>query len=544
MTTQIASIDSDSTMAPTTLDEMVLRARSLYSLPVVAAEVIGLTANPTVDARVLKACIERDPALTVKVLRVVNSSLFGLSREVSDLNQALALLGTKPLKLLVLGFSLPENLFHGVAREQLQWYWSTTLARAVAAREISEGLFGRAGDEAFLAGLLQDIGLLVLLGQLGEPYANFLARVIDEGVPLAEAEQEAIGFDHTNLSSALLESWNMPLVLSRAIAAQQNVQELAIDDNSNSQLGRVLHLASLLAELVGQNRLNALPELMEAGELYCGLDKPRLRELVTQLQPKVDQLAQVLSLEGIDQADYLAIVSAAHEQMSELVESLVQPPDQTSRRDYLANFSSLDETQELREAVGDYCQCKPPAPADVDDPDRPNNGTPVGKKFLEGPSAEADNPSSFLQTLTLAVGHCRSQRIPLSILLLEINSAASPATDEAILPHLLEAACREERWSSLVAESEVPNRRTLILPGFDRREALQVAYAAFRHVEDSQRRLASLGREVQAVMSAGVATVSLPPKNFRPLDLVQTAERCLAAATSLETSVAKSLEIY
>ena len=69
-------------------------------------KVLELTDDPRLDTRTLKECIENDPALTGKLLRVVNSSLFGLSREVSDLNQALALLGTKPLKLLVLGFSL------------------------------------------------------------------------------------------------------------------------------------------------------------------------------------------------------------------------------------------------------------------------------------------------------------------------------------------------------------------------------------------------------------------------------------------------------
>ena len=147
------------------LAELVQRAQNLYSLPAVAAKVIELTSNPKVDTHALKECIQTDPALTAKLLRVVNSSLFGLSREVSDLNQALALLGTKPLKLLVLGFSLPEGLFREVAKDQLQWYWSTTLARAVAARAISEKFYESPGDDSFLAALLQDIGVLVLLGQ-------------------------------------------------------------------------------------------------------------------------------------------------------------------------------------------------------------------------------------------------------------------------------------------------------------------------------------------------------------------------------------------
>ncbi|MBN1912070.1 MAG: HDOD domain-containing protein, partial [Pirellulales bacterium] len=124
-----------------TIDLLASRAGQLYSLPAVAMEVLELTSNPKVDTRALKQCIENDPALTSRLLRVVNSSLFGLSREVSDLNQALALLGIKPLKLLVLGFSLPAKLFEGVSGEILGHYWRHTLTKAVAAREISEAIW-------------------------------------------------------------------------------------------------------------------------------------------------------------------------------------------------------------------------------------------------------------------------------------------------------------------------------------------------------------------------------------------------------------------
>ena len=81
------------------LADLVARSRDLYSLPAVAMKVLQLTECSKVNAQALKECFEMDPALTAKLLRVVNSSLFGLSRRVSDLNQALAMLGTKPLKL-------------------------------------------------------------------------------------------------------------------------------------------------------------------------------------------------------------------------------------------------------------------------------------------------------------------------------------------------------------------------------------------------------------------------------------------------------------
>jgi HD-like signal output (HDOD) protein len=305
------------------VEELVRRARTLYSLPAVAAKVIELTSDPRADARALNECIHTDPALAAKILRVVNSSLFGMSRKVCSLNQAIALLGTKPLKMLVLGFSLPEKLFSEVAREQLNWYWSTTLSRAVAARVISEQLFTRAGDEAFLAALLQDIGVLVLLGELREPYGEFLSRVIDQRLDLQRLEVDSLGFEHRTLSARLLEHWNMPELLVDGIAETADVRNLAGKKTATAEVARVLHLAGLIGELVGRNRLSVLPELMEAGKVYCGLDKERLNELVALLQPNVQQLAEVLSLELPQGRDYGTILAEAYRQMSDLNESVV-----------------------------------------------------------------------------------------------------------------------------------------------------------------------------------------------------------------------------
>src|SRR5688572_27590220 len=104
------------------VQQFIQRTERLYSLPAVALEVLRLTSEPRVDARAVKECIERDPALTTRILRVVNSSLFAATRQVTDLNQALALLGTRPLKMLVLGFSLPKELFSGIEADVLGRY--------------------------------------------------------------------------------------------------------------------------------------------------------------------------------------------------------------------------------------------------------------------------------------------------------------------------------------------------------------------------------------------------------------------------------------
>jgi HD-like signal output (HDOD) protein len=527
------------------IEEMVARAKSLYTLPAVATEVLRLTSDPTVEPNTLKVCILRDPAITAKVLRVVNSSLFGLPREVSDLNQAIALLGIKPLKILVLGFSLPDNLFAGVARDQLKWYWTNTLTRAVAAREIGEQFFDVSSDEAFLAGLLQDLGVLVLAKQLGPSYALMLRQAIENGVDLRQAETHAMGFDHIKLTAAMLESWHMPRHLVDAIASQHEPRALAKEHRLNDTLARVLHLANLTTELVGQHRLSALPDLLESGELYCGLDKKRLHDLIVDLQPKVNHLAEVLSLEVGGAVDYGQILRAAHELMSELAETAFGPAAVKRATKQATTESLLDDAVRLRAAMDGFLSRPTVTPAEQASVEPMSQTDEPARLQRQAAPSRTHWKAQFLEWLTLLAGTCRSQRHPLSLVILAISDDTPQVEDsEGVISQWLDESCGLELPGNALIERNGPWQRTVVLPSCDRQEAVRVANSLIRHVERSLEQSAASGCPVQGLISAGVASVTLPSKNFLPTDLLHTAERCLAAAQASETSVVKSLEIY
>ncbi len=551
------------------MQRLIHQARALYSLPMVAAEVLQLTSNPRVDVRALKECIEHDPALTVKILRVVNSSLFGLSREVGDLNQAIALLGIKPLKLLVLGFSLPDNLFGEVARDQLDWYWRTTLTRAVAARELSTQLWQLPGDDAFLAGLLQDIGVLVLLGELREPYARFLGRVIEEHYDVHRLQVESLGFDHTQLSAALLEQWNMPRWLVRPIGELRNYRKLQREKTAHGQLAQVLHLAELLAQLVGQNRLSALPELLEAGAAYCDLDKVRLNELVAGLQPKVDQLAEVLSLELPQGVDYQQALIDAHQQMAQIVEGVAQPLSRGEPRASALDGNdlageALANSSELRESVRQFLHL---AAQTVDSqPVADDGGMPLGRvghgrvgqatERLEPLSATVSlNAGSLVDHLTLVAGQCRAKRQGLSVILVasegvEAKQAHGKPTEfERLIQQALEAVCRGVDHKPCFVEACAPDRRFLVLSDCPREKAVALSQTMLRQLQRLVSRLQSDYQEERPGQnswnfSAGVASVGIPLRNFQPASLLETAQRCLDAAGRTPGGTVKSLEIY
>lgn len=539
------------------LEAIAERVSGLYSLPAVAMEVVQLTNQPNVDAAALARCIANDPALVIKVLRVVNSSLFGLSREVTDLNQALALLGTGPLKLLVLGFSLPEKLFAGARKDQLQWYWTTSLTRAVAARHLSQSLWNNSGDEAFLAGLLQDIGLLALLRELDEAFANFLGRVIAEQRDLVAAEVEALGFDHRQLTVAMLERWKLPELLVKSIAMTETPLRLARLEAPAAEIAKVLHLAELLAQLVGQRRINALPELLEAGNLYRGLVKPKLFDLVAELQPQVDQLAEVLSLELPADRDYYSVLQEAHEQLAAVAEDVAAPAARLAAVDTTCD-EMLKEAQDLTAAMqaflrsGSTAKQQPARPGDQakdwstqHGAHSPNHGANITATMQTVPITETD---VLLCSIMSAARSCRMRRAELSLLLLEVDGY-----DHQVAVHGEEDARRLARACGAACRTEIPpnadllrlsaNQLAIVLPDCDRRQVVALANEIFQRISMMAEEATAPVGLARITISAGAATATSIFKNFSADKLADGAQRCLSAARHCGGSAVKSIEV-
>lgn len=536
------------------IDRLVARAGQLYSLPTVAMKVLELTQNPTVDASAIKACIENDPALTIKLLRVVNSSLFGLIREVCDLNQALALLGTKPLKLLVLGFSLPSRLFAGVGTAVLARYWRRTLTKAIAARELCEAVWRQPGDEAFIGGLLQDLGMLLLIQELGEPYIKFLDAVLTSGRDLRAMEVESMGFDHTILTARLLAHWGLPEALAEAV----NWPEASPAEMP--QLAQALHLAELLAQVLVDGRAEAFGRLLEVGPPHERLEASEVEKLVATLEQKVQQLAGVLRLQLPENTDYRELLLRAHTQLAEVASDAAE---MLLRRQFhgvdRGERGLLDEFQSLSEAVarvahGDPRRSKPavaPAESRAVEPVvaavRSSLPPDCGLVSPRGRTAALDADPPLQSQLTSMAAACRQSRCSLSLLLVELDNpedlVARYGVDRlAGFRRFLEYACRklEHPCAICLAHGEVGF--AVILPRCDRQAAVQLGNELIDRVRQLDLGRSPTGHPVMSI-SAGVATVALPPKNFPADALLEAADRCLYGAHA-SGGVLKSIEIY
>ncbi len=544
---------SDATDA---MNKIVTRARELFTLPSVAVRVLELTENPKVDVRALKECIENDPALTAKILRVVNSSLFGLSREVSDLNQALALLGTKPLKLLVLGFSLPDALFRGVGAPFLAEYWRRTLTRAVVARDLAEQYWRVPGDDAFIAALLEDIGLLVLAQELGESWIAFYQRVRHEQADLPTMEVKALGFNHASLTVRLLDHWKLPASLSAAIAAANVPERMYGLQGSTLELAQVVRLSNCVAEVLADGQGEALAELHRCGLEYRGLTERDFDELLRDLETRVGQLAAALSLEMTAGFPYEQLWRTAHERLivtsAEVAGDIVRQRAGGARDE---EQTLLEECNTLASAVQRLTSAPPrrverPAPvvAAVSVYESLKNQpapVPIPRFAPERSLSEANDPG-VLGRLTAAVATARQLRCAVSVLCVEVDRQ-----DELLL-HLGPSGARQ--WVDRVfracdaIDHDPPaqcadldeGRWMLLLIDCDRRQAVDYGQQLLRAI-----RLSTQPKtDARLSISVGAASVALPSANFPPKDLLTAAERCLQAALASGGDVLKSIEIY
>ncbi len=211
----------------------VASCEKLPSMPTLCAEITRAVESETSDARDIAEIISRDMAMSAKILQLVNSSFFGIGRRVSSVEQTVALLGVIRIKGLVLtdhvfkAFALPRRL-DGFSMEAL-WYHSLVVAEVARLISKAEKQVGDRPDQAFTAGLLHDVGMLVLACQHVDEFEEVLRTVEADRRPICEAEMDLLNVTHAEIGAYLLGLWGLPMRLVEAVALHHSPNEIAYD---------------------------------------------------------------------------------------------------------------------------------------------------------------------------------------------------------------------------------------------------------------------------------------------------------------------------
>ncbi len=233
---------------------------SLPTLPTVVAKMMQIIDHPKTSARDLSALIKSDNVIAARLLKLANSAYYGLRRQVGSLDMAIVLLGFENIRNLTLSLSVIEG-FAKNWRGHFEYseFWEHAYACGIAAQMFISEAQPEKASEAFSAGLIHDVGKLIL-SQFAPQHFEAVVEFIDEnGCDFDTAEMAVLGVSHASLGGWLAERWNFPISLAEAVAGHHRPQ------NSREQnlLPWAVHAADYLVHQagIGFEAGCALPEL-------------------------------------------------------------------------------------------------------------------------------------------------------------------------------------------------------------------------------------------------------------------------------------------
>ncbi len=232
-----------------TLEQIIRDVQDLPALPQVVEQVIRVTEDPDSTVNELNDIICQDQVLTARILRLANSAYYGFPRRISTVVEAIVILGFNTIRNLALAASVYDLLNREVPGYQLGKgeLWSHSIACAMAVRLLARQVRFPSPDQAFVAGLLHDIGKIVLSVYMQDAYLEIINAVKEKRIPFSEAEKDVLGFTHAEVGAKVAEKWNLPVPLVEAIAFHHEPTKTG----ENARLTALVHIADAVCMMMG-----------------------------------------------------------------------------------------------------------------------------------------------------------------------------------------------------------------------------------------------------------------------------------------------------
>jgi len=239
--------------------ELVQSCSNIFTLPEIYFRVRDVVDDPESTMDDLANALKIDPAISARLLRIVNSPLYGFPKQIDTITRAVNLIGMQAVSDLVTATTIGRT-FTGMTTEvmDLSAYWRKSVLSALMAGKIAKACSIEDSERFFIEGLLRDIGHLVLYQTIPQRAQSALIEAGNLSTPLAEVEQSSIGCDYAEVGAELIRSWGMPTQIEQAVRYQ-----LSPDEAGEYRLhASIVHLAGVIAdhsELPQTQATQALP---------------------------------------------------------------------------------------------------------------------------------------------------------------------------------------------------------------------------------------------------------------------------------------------
>ncbi len=473
--------------------------KTLPTLPAVATEVVRLSKKDTTDLNELSRTVERDPAIAAKLLSTASSAIY-LTRAgaPTTVPQAVMRLGANTVMTLALSFSL-TRLRGTQIKFDYQSFWRRMLVSGTAARAIAE-VTKVNPEEAFLAGMFMDIGVLAMHETLGEPYGDVMASAGHDHLRLERLERENFGVDHREVGAWLAQRWKLPAYLEHTTRGSHNPESVTGPTGFPGHT-RSVGVGGYVAEiwLGGRDRGEATQQAAEVARMWLGMNGEGFTRVLTNVGRAMPDLSRLFEI-PIDERVIFGTLDEARE-------ALVKVSLKSAANAFQAEATATQLARQKEEAE-----------------------TQARKDALTG----LFNRGFFDSQLEAAVAAAQELGRPLTLVFLDVdhfkkvNDTYGHQAGDAVLQSVGRLITRCMR------QLDIPVRYggeefAILLPATDRAGG-KVAAERLRKLLEKQEIVITGGRAVTVTASFGVATLDETFRVDDPAELVGAADECVYAA--------------
>ncbi|MCX8031334.1 MAG: HDOD domain-containing protein [Thermodesulfovibrionales bacterium] len=267
-----------------TSKEIILKSIELPAVPMVAGRVIELIDNPNTSLEDLQKTITADPAMTTRILKIANSSFYGLRQNVDTISEAIAILGLKVTRLIVLA-AATRGIYKRFGKVE-QKLWEHSLGVSIAAGVIGSQVKHIKREEAVVAGLLHDVGKVLINNSMPDKFVEIINQVDQMNLPSVKIEQDVLSFNHSEVGYYLAQKWGFPEILCDVILNHHNVEFFnSFTDPYLSYLCSTIAIADALCVKLGVGYLRPMPEI--------NLSLPKWLSMIDMSESTLDDLINV-----------------------------------------------------------------------------------------------------------------------------------------------------------------------------------------------------------------------------------------------------------
>lgn len=340
------------------INSILGKADNLPTLPGIAIKLLQAVQKDEPNISEIGEIISKDIALTVKILKLVNSSFYGLSSKITTVDHAAKLLGLNTVKNLALSFSLINGLQNKWSKiTNFSQFWKNSVLGAIAARSLTQKINSNSADDAFFLGLLQDIGSLALACCLPEQYSVVLSEANGMVAKYHQMENQHIGLNHMEVGEYLIKSWGLPERFYIPIGHHHCPQMIEDKNPECSTPTKLLHLSSLYIDLFNTSDLNIqMGTINHFQKEYGFSDKFDSTELAKEIHREAQDVFPIFDMQLKDDRDYAELLDKAKAEMAKLsIEMFNELVEKNIEIEFLRQQTNLDSMTSIQNYRG-FCE--------------------------------------------------------------------------------------------------------------------------------------------------------------------------------------------